>query len=179
MQSKSALRGRRINNFVELWCLVASGGYKFWVSWISFQKSNISWPQQPPTGKALKFNLIFHDSTKINFVSKHQNKAEFENLVNSEVLRSDFSGLRTSAASVTSTASTASVASMTSTASFHQKMYWSWWFDHHWHPNDKYQSFFCGMDHKKPNFSLIYGTLFDRGRWGPMRSKKFQIVDQA
>ena len=88
-----ALRGRRINNFVELWCLVASGGYKFWVSWISFQKSNISWPQQPPTGKALKFNLIFHDSTKINFVSKHQNKAEFENLVNSEVLSSDFQAL--------------------------------------------------------------------------------------
>jgi hypothetical protein len=34
-----------------------------------------------------KINLIFHDSTKISFVSKHQNKAEFENLVNSEVLR--------------------------------------------------------------------------------------------
>ena len=103
--------------------LVALGGYKFCVSLVIFQKSNISWPQQPLTGKAIKFNLIFHDSTKINFVSKHQNKAEFENLVNSEVLRSDFSGLRTSAASVTSTASTASVASMTSTASFHQKMY--------------------------------------------------------
>jgi hypothetical protein len=64
--------------------------------------------------------LIFHDPTKINFVSKHQNKAEFESLVNFEVLRSDFSGLRTSAASMTSTAS---VASMTLTASFHQKMY--------------------------------------------------------
>ena len=29
VQSKSALRGRKINNFVELWCLVASGGYQF------------------------------------------------------------------------------------------------------------------------------------------------------
>ena len=68
-----------------------------------------------------KINLIFHDSTKISFVSKHQNKAEFENLVDSEVLSSDFSGLRISVASVTSTVSTTSVASMTSIASFHQK----------------------------------------------------------
>jgi hypothetical protein len=22
---------------------------------------------------------------------------------------------------------------------------------------------FCGMDHQRPNFSVIYGTLFDRG----------------
>ena len=29
-----------------------------------FQKNNISWPQQPPTEKVLKFNMIFHDSTK-------------------------------------------------------------------------------------------------------------------
>ena len=152
MQSKSALRGRRINNFVELLCLGASGGYKFWVSWISFQKSNISWPQQPRTGKALKFNLIFHDSSKIIFVSKHQNKAEFQNLVNSEVLSSDFSGLRTSAASVTSTASTTSVASMTSTASFHQKIYWSWWFDDPWHQNNQYLSVFVEWIIKNPIF---------------------------
>jgi hypothetical protein len=41
------------------------------------------------------------------------------------VISSDFLGLRTFAASMTSTASTISVASMTSTASFHQKKYWS------------------------------------------------------
>ena len=45
------LRGRRINNFLELWCLVASGGLGFWVLSTSFQKSNIGWPQQPPTEK--------------------------------------------------------------------------------------------------------------------------------
>ena len=49
MQSKSALRGRRINNFIDLWCLVASGGIKFCVSSTSFQKNDIGWPQQPPT----------------------------------------------------------------------------------------------------------------------------------
>ena len=53
---------------------------------------------------------------------KHQNKAEFRNLVDSAVISSNFPGLRTFAASMTSTASTTSVASMTSTASFHQKM---------------------------------------------------------
>ena len=48
-----ALKGRRINNFIESWCLVASGGLGIWVSSTSFQKSNIGWPQQPPTEKVL------------------------------------------------------------------------------------------------------------------------------
>jgi hypothetical protein len=55
--------------------------------------------------------------------SKHQNKAKFKNLDDSEVSNCDFPGLRTSAASMTSTASTTSMASMTSTTSFHQKIY--------------------------------------------------------
>jgi hypothetical protein len=42
--------------------------------------------------------------------SKQQYKAEIKNIVDSEVLSSDFSGLRTSAASLTSLASTASKA---------------------------------------------------------------------
>ena len=46
-----ALRGRRINNFVELWCLLALGGLDISVSTTSFQKSNIDWPQQLPTEK--------------------------------------------------------------------------------------------------------------------------------
>jgi hypothetical protein len=65
--------------------------------------------------------LLFHDSIKLNFVSKHQNRAEFENLINTEVFSSAFSGLRISAALVTLTASTTSMSSMTSTASFHPK----------------------------------------------------------
>ena len=48
-----ALRGRRINNFLESWCLVASGGLGIWVSSTSFQKSNIGWPQQPAIEKVL------------------------------------------------------------------------------------------------------------------------------
>ena len=49
--SKSALRGRRIHNFIELWCLVGSGGLDICVSSTNFQKINIGWPQQPPTEK--------------------------------------------------------------------------------------------------------------------------------
>ena len=63
--SKSALRGRRINNFIELWCLAGSGGLDIWVSSTNFQKSNIGWPQQPLTERVLKFSMIFPDSTPI------------------------------------------------------------------------------------------------------------------
>jgi hypothetical protein len=44
-----ALRGSRIENFNELWCLGALGNLDFCVSSTSFQKSNIGWPQQPLT----------------------------------------------------------------------------------------------------------------------------------
>ena len=42
---------------------------------------------------------ISHDSTK-NVFSKHQEKAKFNTLDDSEVLSSDFPGLKTSAASM-------------------------------------------------------------------------------
>ena len=64
--------------------------------------------------KDANFNMIFHDSTQKFFLSKHENKAEFKCLDRSEVLNSDFSGLKTSAASMTSVTSTASMTSMTS-----------------------------------------------------------------
>ena len=81
MQSKSALRVRRINNFIDLWYLVASGGLHICVSSTSFQKNEIGWPQQPLTEKVLKFNMIFYDSTPKNVFSKHKYKAEFRRLM--------------------------------------------------------------------------------------------------
>ena len=74
--------------------------------------------------------MIFQGSMQIFFFSKHQNKAEFKKRDDSEVLKSDFPGLRTFATSMASTASTTSVASMTSTASFHQKVYTTSSLDH-------------------------------------------------
>ena len=100
--------------------MACSGGYDIWISLTSFQKSNIGWPQQPLTEKVLKFNMPLHDSTIKDILSKHQNKAEFKDLDDSEVFSSNFPVLRTSAASMTSTTS---MASMISTASFHQKFY--------------------------------------------------------
>ena len=38
-----------INNLIEPWYLVASGGVEICVSSTSFQKNDIGWPQQPPT----------------------------------------------------------------------------------------------------------------------------------
>ena len=58
------MRGRRIDNFLELWWLLASGVVGIWVSSTSFQKINIGWPQQPLTEIVLisvKF-WIFDDS---------------------------------------------------------------------------------------------------------------------
>ena len=60
---------------------------------------------------------------------------------------------------MTSVASTASMALMTSTASFHQKIYWSWWFDPPLHPNDQYQPLFVEWIIKNPIFHW-YLTLF-------------------
>ena len=67
-----------------------TGGLPIWVSLISFQKSNISWPQQPLTEKMLKFNMIYHDSTPmigsylapkwpiwVLFCGMHQQKSNF------------------------------------------------------------------------------------------------------
>ena len=57
--------------------------------------------------------------TPKNVFSKHKNNAEIRCLDVSEVLSSDFPGLKTSAALMTSVASIASMASMTSTALSH------------------------------------------------------------
>ena len=60
-----ALRGGRFNIFIELGCLVASGGLHFCVSSISFEKNDIGWPQPPLTEKVSyisKKNWIFDDS---------------------------------------------------------------------------------------------------------------------
>jgi hypothetical protein len=61
--------------------------------------------------------------TPKNVFLKHKNNAEIRCLDVSEVLSSDFPGLKTSATSMASLASTASMASITSTASFHQEIY--------------------------------------------------------
>ena len=105
---------------------------------------------------------IEHDSSgfylKVFFQNMYQTKAEFKNLDDSEVLKSDFPGLWTSAVSMTSTASTTSTAS----ASFWQKKYWSWWFYCSWHPNDQYWSLLVKWIIKNPNLHWYLHPLCRR-----------------
>ena len=51
-----ALRVRMIKYFFELWWIVGSGAFTIWVSSTSFQKSSISWSQQPPAENVLKIH---------------------------------------------------------------------------------------------------------------------------
>ena len=134
--------------------MVHSGFKRFWHLCFINQFSK-KWLRLASTASDRKGAKIQHDISwfkQKKIFSKHQNKAEFKNLDDSLDLSSDFSGLRTSAVSMTSTASMTSVASMTSTASIHQKIYWSWWLDHPWHPNDQYQSLFVEWIIKIPIF---------------------------
>ena len=66
----------------------------------------------PHSFNFLKYFMILPQSL---LFSKHQNKAEFDNLDDSEVLISDYFGHITSAASLASSASATSLASTTST----------------------------------------------------------------
>jgi hypothetical protein len=94
--------------------------------------------------------MLFHDSSKKMIASKHQNKAEFNNVDDSEVLSSDFSGLKTSAASLTSLASATSVASPTSTFIKELLIH-----DASMAPERPILVHICGRDHQKFNFLLI------------------------
>ena len=127
------MKGRRIINFNESWSIAGSGGLEIWVSVISFWKSDLGWPQQPLAEKLLKFNMIFHDSNKKIFFQNIKIKLNLRTWM-TEILSSDFTDLRTSA------------------ASFHQKHYRSWWLDHPRHPNDQYQSLFVEWIIKSPVF---------------------------
>ena len=96
------------------------------------------------------------------FFSKHQHKVEFKHLDDFEVPSCDFPGLRTSAASMTSTASRTSMASITFTASIHCQfiektlilMVGSFLA-----PKWQIMIPFCGIDHQKSNFSLKLATF--------------------
>ena len=166
--------------------VLESWDYKFLIYILGFQKSNIGWPQQPLTEKVLKFNMIFYDYIKKIKNLKHQNKAEFKNLDDSEVLSNDFSGLRTSAASLTSPASATSMASTASKALFHQKNFLVLIVGSSLAPKWPILAPFRGMNHQKSKFSLISYTLSVggcRGQpmllfWKPsMFIKNFQSQD--
>ena len=55
-----ALRGKKINNFHELWCLVALRDVEICVPSKNFQKINIDWPQQPRTERVSDISRKFN-----------------------------------------------------------------------------------------------------------------------
>ena len=104
---------------------------------------------------------------KVFFFLKYKNKAEFTNLDDYEILSSDFPGLRMFAVSMTSTASTRpslnnlhGLNDLDSLIS--SKKYWSWWFDHPWHPNDQHWSLLMEWIIKNSNFYWYLPPLCQR-----------------
>ena len=76
-------RGRKIHNFIELWCLVASRGLGICVSLTSFQKSIISWPQQFLTeGPDISDNLDF-----LGFIQQKRNSIGYIGTGNNSIIR--------------------------------------------------------------------------------------------
>ena len=64
-QSNLALTGIKIDNFIDIMCSTNAWGYDILTFVTIFQKSNIGWPQQPPTERVSdisKKNWIFDDS---------------------------------------------------------------------------------------------------------------------
>jgi hypothetical protein len=88
----------------------------------------------------LSKNILFKHQNKVILVLKLLNSRTWKTLKSTVVI---FQVLETSPASLTSAASATSLASTASRAPI--------------------LVIFCGMDHQKSNFSLIYGTLSDGG----------------
>ena len=150
--------------------------YAWTIIWIFFDPTQ---PQQPLTEKVLKFNTSFDDSVKRFFFKTSKECPqiiEFKNLEHSEVLSVDFPGIR-------NLFSLSGLCSLTGLNSL-------------WSPISPMKlpdtddliitgtkitntGIFLWNRSSKVQFLLIYGTLCDGGCWGCVRSKKFQIMDQA
>ena len=173
-----ALRGRRINNFIRLWCLVASGGLYICVLSISFQKNDIGWPQQPPTEKVQKFNMIFYDSNPKKIFLNIKIKL---NLNASMTLKSSvvvFQALKLLQPQWPHQPHQPQWPQWPQQPHFIKKililMIWS-----SLAPKWPIPVPFCWMDHQKSNFSLISYTLSDVGGcWGQLMFF-FKLVDET
>ena len=149
---------------------MASGGYEIWVSSTSFTKSNNSRPQQPPTEKALKFNMIFYDCSKNTFFQNIKTKLN-SRIWMTKVLSSDFSDL----CSLIDLTGLYSLKSTSSPKNFMILMVGS-----SLAPKCPILSPFFGMDHQKPDFSLISDTLSIGGCWGRPADVTFlKLVDET
>ena len=147
-----ALRGRKIENFLKLWWLMASGVVGIWVSSNSFQKSNISWPQQPQTKKVVNFNMIFHESTKSIFFQNIKimlNSRIWMTLKSSVVI---FQTLEPLQPQWPLHPQRPPLPQWPLQPHFIKNICWLWWLDHPLHQNDQYESLFVEWIIKNPIF---------------------------
>ena len=142
---------------------MAPGGLDICVSATSFQKNDIRWPQQPPTEKVLKFNMIFHDSIQKTSFLKHKNKADIKCLDDSEVLSSNFSDL-CSLKDLSDLNSLNDLNDLDSLISSNILLIMMVWLS--LAPKWPLPVPFCWIDHQQSNFSLISDTLPVGGCWG-------------
>ena len=168
-----ALRGRRIQNFLEVWWLVASVVVGIWVSSTNFQKSDIGLPQQPPTENSTWVFMIlsknyFFQNTKLKHFSPQI--IEFKNQDDSEVLSSDFPGLR----DLCSLIDLNSLYSPISLKNFLILLIWS-----STAPKWPIMVSFCGKDNQKSKFLLIYGIFSVRGCWGQSMLLFWKLDDES
>ena len=119
--------------------------------------------------------MIFHDSVIFFTSSKHQSEAHFKNLNDSEVLSSDFPSLKTSATSdLSGLNSFNDLDSLVSLKDLLILMLWS-----SLAPKWLIPVPFCGMDHQKSNFLLIFDTLSVGGCWGQPMLLFWKLIDET
>ena len=161
---------------------VYSWGYGIWVSSTSFQKSNIGWPQKPPTENStsvfmiLSIFIIFQN-TKLKYSSPQI--ITFKNQDDPEVLNSGFPGLRNHCSLIDLSGlcnliGLNSLYSLIFSKNFLILMVWS-------SMASKWPVLvlYCGMVHQKSKFSLIYGTISVGGCWGQPMLLFWKLVDET
>ena len=147
-----------------------------------FKKSNIGWPQKPPTeNSTLVFMIlsifIIFQNTKLKYLSPQI--IEFKNQDDSEVLNSDFPGLRNHCSLIDLSGlcnliGLNSLYSLIFSKNFLIPMVWS-------SMASKWPVLviFCGMVHQKSKLSLIYGTISVGGCWGQPMLLFWKLVDET
>ena len=127
-----------------------------------------------------KFNMNFHNSvkkSKWNYFSPYI--IEFKNKDGFKIFYSDFSGFKTlwsliDLCGLCNLTGLKSLYSHISSKNFLILMVWS-----SITPKWPIEVVFCGMDHQKSKFSLMYGTISIRGFWGQSVLVFWKLVDET
>ena len=172
---KLTLTDRNMQVRLCLKASVYSWDYVIWVSFTSYQKSHISWPQ--PQHQFSWFCSFFFQNAKLKYFGPPI--IEFKNQDDSEVLNSNFTGLRNHCSLIDLSGlcnliGLNSLYSLIFSKNFLIPMVWS-------SMASKWPVLviFCGMVHQKSKLSLIYGTISVGGCWGQPMLLFWKLVDET